>query len=441
MISLNYTPAQEQVFFSSDPKRFTIVSKGRRVGLTRGAGQAFIEYCINSKLRLLWGETIFSNVQRYIDLYFLPVLKGLPSAYWSWQPRLMQMKIGESVIDFRSADSPETWEGFGYHVIFLNEAGIILRNPDLYKKTVLPMLMDYPDSRLIAAGVPKGKTIKGGVIHPFYELWEKALENPSSYVRYKFSSYSNPFLKPEDVKEIESALDSKMQLQEIHGEFIDITDNPYLYTFDSDGHVLHDPFVPDLTKPIWFSFDFNVEPNSCIIGQQPDHYGGIIFDEVSVQGSTEEVCNTLLAKYSHWIDRGIVFVTGDATGNSRNSISGPLTNYILIKKKLKLRDSQLKVRRVNEDLKSSRILCNGVLSKLEVSISKKCAQTIADCQMASVDMAGDLIKSSGLHKFDCFRYMIGAWFPDFLVKGSKYVRVKKEEVYKSKLEKHLTKQI
>src|SRR6478736_3460774 len=290
-MKLIYTRAQQEIFFPKDQKRFIIVTKGRRVGITRGAAQAFIEHCVARPLRILWGETIFGNVQRYYDLYFAPILKSLPGSYWHWSPKLMQLTIGSSVIDFRSADSPETWEGFGYNIIFLNEAGIILRNPDLYKKTVLPMLMDYEDSVLIAAGVPKGKKIKNGEAHPFFELWEKAHDN-ENYVRYKYSSYSNPFLSKVDIDEIANTLDSQTKLQEIDGEFIDTTDNPYLYAFDSGKHVTKS-YLPNPSLPLWFSFDFNVEPNSCIVGQQPDFTCGVTFDEISVKGGTEEVCAVL----------------------------------------------------------------------------------------------------------------------------------------------------
>ncbi len=392
--------------------------------MTRGAAHAFVEKSVFSKngIRFLWGETIYSNVQRYIDLYFMPLLKMLPDSMWNWSARLSQLTIGKSVIDFRSADNPETWEGFGYNIIFLNEAGIILKNPDLYKKTVLPMLMDYEDSILIAAGVPKGKKIRNGEPHPFFELWEKAENNPN-YVRFNFSTHSNPFLSKSDIDEIAATLDEKTKLQEIDGLFIDTTDNPYLYAFESTKHVVKS-YVPRETLPLWFSFDFNVEPNSCIVGQQPDIYSGVIFDEVSIKGSTTEVCSVLKAKYSHWINKGLVFVTGDATGKNRNAMSGETTNYLLIKKALQLKDFNFKVRSSNMLLKSSRILCNSILDKGEVSIVEACKKVISDCQVANVDGSGELIKESGLHKFDCTRYIWEAWFPDFIDKGHKYIRPK-----------------
>jgi hypothetical protein len=43
-----------------------------------------------------------------------------------------------------------------------------------------------------------------------------------------------------------------------------------------------------------------------------------------------------------------------------------------------------------------------------------------DCQIANVDGSGDLVKDTGLHKLDCVRYMIEAWFPDYLDKPHKY---------------------
>ena len=418
-MKLYYLPSQEQVFFPSNPKRFTIVAKGRRVGLTRGAAQAFFEVGVTgAKNRLLWGETIFSNVQRYFDMYFMPLLDQIPRSMWEWRSKLMQLNVGDTVIDFRSADTPENWEGFGYNIIFLNEAGIIMRNPDLYKKTILPMMMDFPDSRLIAAGVPKGKKLKNGDIHPFYELWEKAGSNPA-YVRYRFPTHTNKFLSPENIAEIEGVLDEKMQLQEIYGEFIDATDNPYLYCFEVDNHVVT-TYQPSEREVLWFSFDFNIEPNSCIVGQQPNYKSGRVFDEVSVKGSTEAVCDVLLAKYSHWINRGMVIVTGDATGKNRNAMSGEVTNYKIIKAKLKLIDKQLRLKQTNMLLKSSRVLCNAILSKLDVSVTKNCTQVIIDCQTASVDGTGELIKESGLHKLDCFRYLLEAWFPDMLDKEYKY---------------------
>jgi hypothetical protein len=159
-LNLTFTKPQLDIFFPAEPVKYTIVAKGRRFGATRGAAHACMIWAGHGK-RILWGDTINSNITRYWDRYFEPSLKHTGLKYHFDRTKNVA-SIGPGVIDFRSAEIPENWEGFGYHVIILNEAGIILKDPELYEKTVLPMLLDYPDSRLFAMGVPKGKLIKDG---------------------------------------------------------------------------------------------------------------------------------------------------------------------------------------------------------------------------------------------------------------------------------------
>ena len=73
--------------------------------------------------------------------------------------------------DFRSADRPENIEGFGYRHIIINEAGIILKNRNLWLESILPMTIDY-DANVIIGGTPKGKKVKNNEPHLFYELYQ-----------------------------------------------------------------------------------------------------------------------------------------------------------------------------------------------------------------------------------------------------------------------------
>src|SRR5690606_9457471 len=163
-LDLTYSEKQSELFFPESFPKYSIIPKGRRAGLTRGAAHAFIEYGLDANLPyfpkdnlyFLWGDTVSTNIDRYFERYFQPALKQLPSGIWQWKKVDKILKIGRLTIDFRSADRPENWEGFGYHLIFLNEAGIILEDDYLYDNAVLPMLIDFPNAKLIAAGVPKG---------------------------------------------------------------------------------------------------------------------------------------------------------------------------------------------------------------------------------------------------------------------------------------------
>jgi predicted phage terminase large subunit-like protein len=164
----------------------------------------------------LWGDTINSNIDRYVERYFFPVLKYYKIPY-KWDSRKKLMTVKEGYTDFRSADRPENWEGFGYKKIFLNEAGIILDDEYLYLNAVLPMMMDFPDSQLIAAGTPKMLKGKGRY---FFELWQKAQRKERGYYTKQFSTYDNPFLSKVAIKTLEMEIPSNERRQEIYGDFI-----------------------------------------------------------------------------------------------------------------------------------------------------------------------------------------------------------------------------
>lgn len=216
-LNLKYSALQSEVFFEHPEAKYKIVPKGRRAGLTQGAAQAYIEYMLDGVTPLLWGDTIAGNIDRYVDRYFKPVLSQLPAEMWRWKVQERVLTIGGAICDFRSADRPENWEGFGYKRIFLNEAGIILKNRYLYQNAVLPMLIDFPESQLIAAGVPKEGT--QGV---FYELWNQVEAKPGRYWGKRYTSFDNPFLSREDLVELLADIPKSVYGQEILGQFVDV---------------------------------------------------------------------------------------------------------------------------------------------------------------------------------------------------------------------------
>lgn len=422
-VELQYSESQVSLFFPEDnfPK-YTIAPKGRRGGLTKGAANAFIEYGLaddfwflpKGDLYALWGDTISGNIDKYYERYFYPELKKLDSSIWKWKAQDRVLKIGRLTIDFRSADRPENWEGFGYHIIFLNEAGIILEDDYLFDNAVLPMLVDFPNAKLIAAGVPKGKRHKNGV-HKFYKLYLDALHDKVNYRILKFTGKNNPFISREELDKIASMMDIHTRQQEIDGEFVDITEKKFLYSFDESKHVI-EGYKPNIHLPIMVSFDFNKDPMTALLGQQTDIWTCYAFDEIEMNsGSTPEICEIVQAKYPQFKDK--VQVTGDATGRNRSAlVKGNLNHYTIIKDAFNLLDRDIQVPTSNLAHKDSRILCNSVLQNAKVFITKNCQKTINDIHAGNVDETGELVKNQqiGLHHFDTFRYLLHAFYPDFI---------------------------
>lgn len=274
-ITYAYTLQQQQIFFECKPDdRFIIVPKGRRFGATQGSMQYIIEQAIEGRANL-WGDTINSNIDRYFERYGKPALvkAGIPFNF-SAQQKKLTFPFAKGYIDFRSADRPENWEGFGYHNIILNEAGIILKNDYLYTNAVLPMLIDHSDSRLFAMGVPKGKKKKDGREHKFYKLFLNAKTGKPGYRLLTFTSYDNPILNADDIRTLEDEIRDMnpiMVRQEIYAEFVDEIFDA-LWTPELIDHVIE---APDLVRVV-----VAIDPSATQRGDET----GIITVGISASG-------------------------------------------------------------------------------------------------------------------------------------------------------------
>jgi predicted phage terminase large subunit-like protein len=218
-LPIKFSRDQHEYFFG-DHGKYRIMTKGRRVGFTHGAANYCISHGLRHDHRILWGDTVQTNIDRYVERYFFPVLKKLPSDIWNWNAQKKEMRINESLIDFRSAERTENWEGFGYHRIILNEAGIILkgeRGRYLWNNAVLPMSADYKDCIIYLGGTPKGRTDRDGSDCLYYQMASR-----EGYYHLNIPTNKNPFLNQEVVAEVIAELpEGPIRDQEAYGKFVD----------------------------------------------------------------------------------------------------------------------------------------------------------------------------------------------------------------------------
>jgi phage FluMu gp28-like protein len=206
---------QQSIF--DHPARHKIAVKGRRFGLTKGAANDFMKAAIEKKFkRGLWVDTINQNIERYVERFFLPHLKNIPEQHWHWRKQEKILELFGSYIDFRSADRPENIEGFGYDKYFINEAGIILKDPYLWNNAIKPMLWDYKASGVVG-GTPKGKG-------QFWELAERGKDKEQpNYAYFHFTTFDNPYIDVALVKEEIRDMPERVVQQEIYAQFLEDT--------------------------------------------------------------------------------------------------------------------------------------------------------------------------------------------------------------------------
>jgi len=212
-VPLCYHSGQNRIFFESKAKK-KIIAKGRRFGLTKGYANRSIEYLRDNISPGLWVDTVNSNIDRYVERYFYPILKHLPQKYWKWRQQRKELEIFGNKLDMRSADRPELIEGFGYKFIMLNEAGIILRNEYLYYNTILPMTLDFnPD--FYVGGTPKGK----GLFHLLATKAQDSTDGGQEF--FRFTSFDNPYLNEEERQRLIDEIPQSIQQQEIYANFLE----------------------------------------------------------------------------------------------------------------------------------------------------------------------------------------------------------------------------
>lgn len=227
--------------------RIITIPKGRRFGLTHWYFGKILELMLDDIYPILWIDTVYGNIERYIERAFMPLLSQLDKSQWKWNKTKNEIRINkyglkndnsDAYIDFRSADNPENMEGFGYKYVFVNEAGIVLKNKKLWLESVRPMMLDY-GAHAILGGTPKRKKLRDGHFHPFYEMTLEALREEEEikagtrkpkdryYQTFNYSTYDNcielgtGWISKNEIDEYIATIPAALRDQEIYGKFVD----------------------------------------------------------------------------------------------------------------------------------------------------------------------------------------------------------------------------
>ncbi|MDH5751341.1 MAG: hypothetical protein OEZ59_02850 [Deltaproteobacteria bacterium] len=205
-------PHQQEVFDSET--RHVVYVKGRRAGGTLGAVLRLRQLAWEKAgSRHLWVDTALRNIEKYWRRYFLPHLKGFPYRL-AVSSRVVTFANG-SVLEFGSGQRPETLEGMGYDYIWVNEAGILLRNEKLYYETLLPMALDSPACQFFFIGAPKGR----GLFQRMYERGQD--DSQADWTSFRHPSSVNPAVNREELERQREHMPERVYRQEILAEFID----------------------------------------------------------------------------------------------------------------------------------------------------------------------------------------------------------------------------
>lgn len=209
-VDINLLPRQAEILY--DDHRFKVMVCGRRFGKT--------EYCSIEHLFIA-----LTGAPRRVQWMIAPTFTISKIMWRKLKSIIRQYNLGEYVTDIKegelyiefvngttiwckSADKPENLVGEGLAHVSLDEYGVM--KPDVWYESIRPALLDTGGSATFI-GTPKGK-------NHFYDVYKAEGENWTSF---RYSSYENPLIDPEELEDIVKDMPEFLYRQEILAEFLD----------------------------------------------------------------------------------------------------------------------------------------------------------------------------------------------------------------------------
>lgn len=274
-------------------------------------------------------------------------------------------------------------------------------------RNIIPKM---PPILIIVTGNPSQNWSKDTFVTPHLE---GKLEAPYYFLQSLMTD--NSYL-PQSYIEGLDTLDSKTYKRYVKGDWsvIDV-DMPFMYDFHRNKHVK--PLgKPSISKPLYLSFDFNLDPITCVVFQFIKGRYIHFFKEYRLPNSnTFNLCQAIKKDHPDYY----FVVTGDASGNNGSTmVAKNVNNYTIIMNELGIKGDQMKVPNSNPDIADNRVLCNAILMKHpEVLFDVSMKFTIEDMELVEVNGYGDIDKTKDKHRthlLDCVRYAFGTHFYDFV---------------------------
>jgi hypothetical protein len=235
----------------------------------------------------------------------------------------------------------------------------------------------------------------------------------------------NPFVTP-DQWDTWELLDDETRERFIKGNWDIEIEGAFCYQFDDSRHLRKGLFF-EPAFPVWLSFDFNVDPMTCIAFQTDARSWFRVVKEWRVKdGDTYEACRQIRNYFKGSGLKGGFFVTGDASGSNRMSgTRGAISHYNIILQELGtplgLDISRLMVPRYNPYISDSRVFMNTALRSFPEFVIDPdgCPYLVQDLRFVLVEKDGEgkiKIAKTKVNKFaaidnkelghllDCLRY-------------------------------------
>lgn len=258
-------------------------------------------------------------------------------------------------------------------------------------------------------------------------IYKYFVEQKQPYFRLiQAPTTQNKFLSKEYVESMRDLYDEQYYRINVLGEFGDYTSGLVVKNFTSDNvKELH--YQPDL--PLHLTWDFNVDPMSCILAHKTDDKV-FFFDEFVLENTTtENTINEIIKRYpNHQSD---IIINGDASGDNRSTQSEH-SNYVIIRNALKRHYPTTKIKfdlrpfnpPIKHRIQSFNAMIRNHNGERKIFISSKCEKLLYNIYNLKYKVGSDIVDVPSYaqiknenslkfleHPFDAASYLVEFYFP------------------------------
>ena len=204
-------PAQQEVLNS--PARFKVLMCGRRFGKSLISQlTALIEASKGHKVAYITPTYLLAKS------FFAELDKNLPPTV-KRNASDLTIQMNGGVIRFFTGERLDNLRGLKFHLAIIDEASFIPDLEDGCNNSIRPTLTDYK-GKAIFLSTPRGKNY-------FYSLFMRGQGGDKDWESFKFSTYDNPYIDPEEINAAKRQLPDVVFKQEYLADPAENAANPF----------------------------------------------------------------------------------------------------------------------------------------------------------------------------------------------------------------------
>jgi hypothetical protein len=237
---------------------------------------------------------------------------------------------------------------------------------------------------------PKATQLRGFAVWTpkgFDWVYRKFIQNPATgYEVVLAKPYENQFLLkqvPDFYERLKESYDENFYKQEVLGDYLNAKGSLVYRVFSREANIR--PAELDLTRPVYWAMDFNVDPMSSVIAQAWGDEISVVDEIVLRRASTQDACEEFEKKVG--MPQGGVVVYGDASGASMKT-SG-FSDYTVIRDFFRQRSAKVSYRvpsanpPVKDRVGAVNAKLKNALGETKLFVDPRCKELIADFEQVS----------------------------------------------------------